>query len=242
MTNLTAIIIITQFHVHRALVCHIAVFDNNPVNVLVNAMVVNSWAASDDTIVTATVPAACTLSDAPATAVDVTGCTVVVRPSHSQPATGVTIRVSTRAPQLTAALTLSVWFPSTTRVVADDAVLQSLLPHNANQPPAGCTDRFQSSQLRALANWTNGGAAATNTLLDIDVTDLVSFSSNDESGAMVSGAMVQVSSQLKHGHAASCTTRKLLFVAMNEDHIMHTSQFVHLCTSRQGLPNGCSPI
>jgi hypothetical protein len=127
-----------------------------------------------------------------AQAFDLESCNVVVRPSNSRPTKGAVVRITTpRTPlALTRTLSFSVWFPTRVGAKVSDPTLQGLLPHNAGQPPAGCSDRFQSTPITASATWSNGGTGPKDSVADTDITDLCTFSSDDESSAMVSGRMV----------------------------------------------------
>lgn len=124
-------------------------------------------------------------------AFDLDGCNVVVRPSHSQPSKRAGVRITVNTPAtLTSTVYISVWFPSKVGMTTSDATLHSLLPHNARQPPPGCTGRYQSTPITATASWSNGGTALKDTVEDTDITDRCSFSSSDESSAMVSAGTV----------------------------------------------------
>jgi hypothetical protein len=87
---------------------------------------------------------------------------------------------------------LTVWFPSALNLTLDDPTLNKVLPSNSAPKPAGCTDSYQLTPVRLLSTWTNGGAAAEDTMQGLDVTSLARFASRDTS-VQVLGSTVRVS-------------------------------------------------
>jgi hypothetical protein len=116
-------------------------------------------------------------------------CTVTVDAPNAAPVKDLAITV--RAGGKSAAVALSVWQPSSVRVQADDAVLNSVLPLNVAPVAAGCFDRYQATRLRARADWANGGSGAGDAVAAADVTGLVTFASNDSAVVLVVGAAVR---------------------------------------------------
>lgn len=92
-------------------------------------------------------------------------------------------------------VTLDVWYPSNLALTAADDTLNSVLPINAAPSTPSCAS-YQSTALRLTATFSNGAAGPANTLVDADVTSLVTFSSNDTNVAHVFGSMVKVSAHV----------------------------------------------
>lgn len=92
---------------------------------------------------------------------------------------------------LSTSVVFSIWQPSNVAVVAEDPVLNSVMPLNAAPLPAGCSDRYQATRLKATADWSNGGAAAGDTIRQADVTALAAFVSNSSGVAFVLGATLR---------------------------------------------------
>ena len=89
---------------------------------------------------------------------------------------------------------MSVWFPTSLALSAEDGTLNKVLPSNAAAAPPGCTyERYQSSALHLYATWNNGGSGAGDTVEGTDVTRLASFASQDPSRVQVVGSVVRVS-------------------------------------------------
>ena len=89
---------------------------------------------------------------------------------------------------------MSVWFPISLVLSAEDGTLNKVLPSNAAAAPPGCTyERYQSSALHLYATWSNGGGGAGDTVEGTDVTRLASFASQDPSRVQVVGSVVRVS-------------------------------------------------
>lgn len=213
-----------------------AVFTNQAISAAISTVGVSSWSAADEpaSVLSDVTPDACTGPTTASPAFDLDRCTVVVRPTHSSGAKQASVRVSTRTPQLSTSVTISVYFPVSTALSVEDSVLNSVLPHNAAQAPAGglgvsyerpgfvcrgklfkalpscvhqdppliklrpfhtcagCSDRYQSTTITALATWSNNGTADGDTVADTDVTDLAVFVSSDQAAVSVSGNVVQV--------------------------------------------------
>lgn len=88
---------------------------------------------------------------------------------------------------------LDVWYPASLALTAADTTLNSVLPINAAPSTPVCAS-YQSTPLRLTATFSNGGTAATDTIVGADVTSLATFASNDTNVAQVFGAMAKVSS------------------------------------------------
>ena len=119
-------------------------------------------------------------------------CTVVVRSTHGAPIKSTPIRVGIRTPDLATNVSISVWFPSSTSLELGDKTLNKVLPRNAANPPAGCTDVYQTTPIRAYTNWANGGSTLEDVVVGTDITDMAAFRSLDPSGAQVTGGYVKV--------------------------------------------------
>jgi hypothetical protein len=88
---------------------------------------------------------------------------------------------------------IDVWYPQSISLQLHDHLLNKVLPINADTSvlAPSCTDQYQSTRIRALATWTNGGLAGEDTITDADVTQYLQFSSNDTAVAMVLGSVVK---------------------------------------------------
>ena len=171
-------------------------FTGTRVTTQLRAALVNSWGASGDTTVVA--PSSCTPGPtatavvgpgaAKAASLDVAACALQVDASNAMAAKGMDFTLG--AAGFYANVTLSVWQPVHAVVEAEDAVLNSVLPLNAAPLAPGCTDHYQVSRLRAYADWTNGGQAASDTIASADITTLASFVGNDSNVALVTGSAV----------------------------------------------------
>ena len=88
---------------------------------------------------------------------------------------------------------ISIWYPQATQLQLQDPVLNKVLPINADTTTLApsCTDQYQSTRIRAIADWSNGGAEAEDTIRGADVTQYLQFSSNDTAVAMVLGSVIK---------------------------------------------------
>ena len=90
-------------------------------------------------------------------------------------------------------VSISVWFPSSLELLAEDPTLNKVLPSNVAAAPPGCSyERYQTSALRLTATWSNGGNSPGDVLTGADVTDLASFTSRNPARVQVVGASVRV--------------------------------------------------
>lgn len=88
---------------------------------------------------------------------------------------------------------MNIWYPVSLVLSAADTTLNKVLPINAAEPSSSCLDLYQSTPLTATADWSNGGNAADDAWLAVDVTDLLTYRSSDTAVAMVqTGALVKV--------------------------------------------------
>jgi hypothetical protein len=122
-------------------------------------------------------------------------CSVSVNAANSVPAKGMAVTLTIQDPALaaqSAQVLMDVWYPAGLALAAADATLNSVLPLNAAPTSPACAS-FQSTPLQLSANWTNGGPGPGDTLLQADVTGMVTFNSNDTAVAQVYGSVVKAS-------------------------------------------------
>ncbi|KXZ55299.1 hypothetical protein GPECTOR_3g434 [Gonium pectorale] len=173
-------------HVASHDVFNTAVLDGKSVSMPVQAVTVLDWAAGEaqsGALVTANISACtCNLPKGLASALSISNCRMALTASHSQPSKLVNVSITCSGDggtgaALQAQTFVTVWYPVAFKAQASDpdGVLSSVLPVNVPPPAAGsCADRYQSTQLYLMANWSNNGTTAADTLADVDVTSLVS--------------------------------------------------------------------
>jgi hypothetical protein len=113
----------------------------------------------------------------------------------------------------TAEVAINVWIPTGTWITTDDDVLQNLVPSNVPEPPAGCVGRYQSTNLYAYANYTNGGTQPTDKLSAVDISYITSYSASNPSSIQIDGSTATGMSPSPSNSSVSLTAFNVIAAA-----------------------------
>ncbi|GBF99606.1 hypothetical protein Rsub_12070 [Raphidocelis subcapitata] len=166
-----------------------AAFNGARVTTQLRAAAVRSWGTPAAVTLAPTscgIAAASAAAAASALSLDAAQCAVHVDAVNSGAIKDASFALS--AAGASASAVLSVWQPFNVAVEAGDPTLNSVLPINAAPIAPGCTDHYQSTRLRARADWSNGGGGPADSIAAADVTPLSTFTANDSTVVLVLGA------------------------------------------------------
>ena len=178
----------------RGDVFNTARFTGVPVKTQLRAALIRSFG----TPLALPVPATCALEStargdglvAQAATVDASTCVILTTASDVLPARNIAFVLTYGGHR--AAVELSLYQPVNATVEAEDPLLNSVLPLNAAPLPPGCSERYQSTRLRAAADWWDGSDDEDGLVTGADVTAFAAFSSNNT-------AVVQPQGPVAHG-------------------------------------------
>jgi len=164
-----------------------AVLDGGSLGSQLTAAVVFSWYRQPDAppaggSLTCSVPAPTTAFSVRSSA---QGCALTVASSNTGGVAQQAVRLSSGS--LQADVRVTVWYPLSAVIRAEDPILNRVLDGTSAQDCDG-DHPYQRTVLVATASW---GGVGLETLSDIDITPLVSFVSEDETVLMIDGAMAQ---------------------------------------------------
>jgi hypothetical protein len=176
----------------RGDVFNTAALDGARVTTQLRAATVRSWGSPAAVPVAPTscgIAAASAAAAATALSLDAAQCAVHVDAVNTGAVKDATFALGVASGSASAVL--SVWQPSNASVEADDPTLNSMLPLNAGPTAPGCSDHYQSTRLRARADWSNGGGGPGDTIAAADVTPLSTFAANDSTVVLVLAAVAR---------------------------------------------------